>query len=549
MAIKIYTPQVNVSRKAAGSNSPNLNFGASEFFTTAAATADATGNALATYFINKKTKELELEVSTINSKINDALNTLHNSFLDPQGDKYLSPQTWEKDFAAQSKILLNNETANIKNKLVAQSVRSNFATQSLTLNNSLTKESFKRTSKILEGNLNKETTTLIDELSTSNNEADISKKIDLLDTNIQQKINGGFFKDGDSFETLYTEAIGEVVSNRIMTATSTMSTNEIATAFQTEKFGDEVVDELIGGLSQSEKDTLFADSKKRSLDNLDNIIKFEEKADDIFNKAIEGDIVEMMSEPDAAARKVKYDELLLLAAGDTSQIKIINDAYDPNYFYSERDTMDLQETIAAVYTDAYSHEDIYGDGDNETVDGRMGLRDNFTKESWLLIQDAYAATQDGLRGKIIRTLKTEFQIDENPLHTTDIEGALQSIANNAFAQVDQLQKDKSLNRQEIEEQIIANSKASKDLALYNLFQEQVKDNFKYILPNIIQVLGTTVEIRPNHFIKDTDNIVKLLNASEKGQQQVFIFNNIKNDLLFKYTTFGTIEYAEQVGNN
>ena len=52
MAIKIYTPQINVSRKAAGSSSPNLNFGASDFYTTAAATADATGNALATYFIN-----------------------------------------------------------------------------------------------------------------------------------------------------------------------------------------------------------------------------------------------------------------------------------------------------------------------------------------------------------------------------------------------------------------------------------------------------------------------------------------------------------------
>ena len=549
MAIKIYTPQINVSRKAAGSSSPNLNFGASDFYTTVAATADATGNALATYFINKKTKELELEVSTINAKINDGLNTLHNTYLDPQGEKYLSPQTWEKDFQAQSKILLNNETANIKNKLVAQSVRSNFSTQSLTLNNSLTKESFKRTAKILEGNLNEETTTLIDELSTSDNAADISKKIDALDININKKINGGFFKDGDSFETLYTEAIGEVVSNRIMTATENMTTNEIATAFQTETFGDEVVDTLIGGLSQTEKNTLFADSKKRSLDNLDNIIKFEEKADDIFNKAIEGDIVEMMSEPDAAARKVKYDALLLLAAGDTSQIKIINDAYDPNYFYSKRDTMDLQETIAAVYTNAYSHEDIYGDGDNETLDGRMGLRDNFTKESWLLIQDAFAAKEDGLRGKIITNLKTEFQIDENPLHETDIEIALASVANNAFAQVNLLRKDKSLSGQEIEEQIIANSKASKDLALYDLFKSQVEERFKRILPDIIQVLGTTVEIRPNHFIKDTDNILKLLNASEKGQGAALQFNRLKNDLLFKYTTFGTIKYAEEIGNN
>ena len=84
MAIKIYTPQINVSRKAAGSSSPNLNFGASDFYTTAAATADATGNALATYFINKKTKELELEVSTINAKINDGLNTLHNTYLELQ---------------------------------------------------------------------------------------------------------------------------------------------------------------------------------------------------------------------------------------------------------------------------------------------------------------------------------------------------------------------------------------------------------------------------------------------------------------------------------
>tara|TARA_R100001369_G_scaffold92901_1_gene141180 strand:- start:4563 stop:6212 length:1650 start_codon:yes stop_codon:yes gene_type:complete len=548
MAIKIYTPQINVSRKPAGSSSPNLNFGASEFLTTAAATADATGNALATYFINKKTKELELEVSTINNQVNDSLNTLHNSYLDPQGEKYLSPQTWEENFAAESKLLINNATLGIKNKLVAQSVRSNFATQTLTLNNSLTKESFKRTAKILESNLNEETTSLINTLSTSNNAADISKKIDALDVNITKKINGGFFKDGDSFETLYTEALGEVVSNRIMTATENMTTNEIATAFQTETFGDEVVDTLIGGLSQTEKNTLFADSKKRSLDNLDNIIKFEEKADDIFNKAIEGDIVEMMSEPDAAARKVKYDALLLLAAGDTSQIKIINDAYDPNYFYSERDTMDLQETIAAVYTDAYSFEDIYGDGDNETVDGRMGLRDNFTKESWLLIQDAHAATQDGVRGKILRDLKTEFQIDENPLTETDIEGALQSVANNAFAQVDLLLKDKSLNRQEIKEQVSANSKESKDLALYDLFKEQVADRFERILPNIIQVLGTTVEIRPNHFIKDTDNILKLLNASEKGQGTALQFNRIKNDLLFKYTTFGTIKYAEEIGN-
>ena len=168
MVIKVYQSQVRADTRPTVANAPNINTGATEFYSSLAGTINQTGKELGDFFIKKKQNEIDLESQIQTGSINEQLTDLYNSYLDPNGEMYLSPERWvegDDSFQTQAQTLINNKYNTIENKIVADRVKAKFSENFLTLEKDLTKQSFERTENLLESNLDLSKSVLIDDIS------------------------------------------------------------------------------------------------------------------------------------------------------------------------------------------------------------------------------------------------------------------------------------------------------------------------------------------------------------------------------------------------
>jgi len=517
---------------------------------------------LGEFFIKKKEKELALQSEIELGSVSEELTNLYNSYLDPQSDIYLSPEKWvegNESFETKANELINNKYNTIENKIVADTVKSKFIENFITLEKDLTKQSFARTDDLLQSNVNLRHETVIKDMSNTNNLEDMLKLVDNLylenedgtiNTNsiIGLKFASGYYKEGETPLSMVNDSVNQVVANRIVKVTSKMNPTQVSNAFKTNNFNDPIINNLINRLPETDKAKLLAETRDIAIKNIDAFSSFQNNADSIFNDQIKIDINDMMSTADPNERVDKKNKLLELAAGDKEQISIIKSNFDPNYFYSSFDSMDAQEVIAGVYSGRYSEEDIYGTQDKPA----SGLRDEFTKKSWLKIQDAYANTylkSDKGKNQILNRLKRLFMIDDDPTQTTDIERAFSTVAASAFAQVDKLMDDKSLSEDEIIAKITKESQSARDSALYDVFVEDLEKRTKTIFdqnkPKFTQNNITMDKIRPNFMEQDFDNAILMLD-DEVDSGLIFALKRIKDTLLFQYNAYGVIEYAKSM---
>jgi len=562
MVIRVYQSQIRADKRPTVSSSPSINTGATEFYSSLADTISRTGTELGEFYIKKKEKELALQSEIELGSVNEELTDLYNSYLDPQGEIFLTPEKWvegDESFATKANELINNKYNTIENKIVADTVKSKFIENFITLEKDLTKQSFARTDDLLQSNVNLRHETVIKDMSNTNNLEDMLKLVDNLylenedgtiNTNsiIGLKFASGYYKEGETPLSMVNDSINQVVANRIVKVTSKMNPTQVSNAFKTNNFNDPIINNLINRLPETDKAKLLDETRDIAIKNIDAFSSFQNNADSIFNDQIKIGINDMMSTADPNERVDKKNKLLELAAGDKEQISIIKSNFDPNYFYSSFDSMDAQEVIAGVYSGRYSEEDIYGTQDKPA----SGLRDEFTKKSWLKIQDAYANTylkSDKGKNQILNRLKRLFMIDDDPTQTTDIERAFSTVAASAFAQVDKLMDDKSLSEDEIIAKITKESQSARDSALYDVFVEDLEKRTKTIFdqnkPKFTQNNITMDKIRPNFMEQDFDNAILMLD-DEVDSGLIFALKRIKDTLLFQYNAYGVIEYAKSM---
>tara|TARA_X000001388_G_scaffold47965_1_gene34360 strand:+ start:120 stop:1805 length:1686 start_codon:yes stop_codon:yes gene_type:complete len=560
MVIRVYQSQIRADKRPTVSSSPSINTGATEFYSSLADTISRTGNELGEFFIKKKEKELALQSEIELGSVSEELTNLYNSYLDPQSEIFLTPEKWvegNESFETKANELINNKYNTIENKIVADTVKSKFIENFITLEKDLTKQSFARTDDLLQSNVNLRHETVIKDMSNTNNLEDMLKLVDNLylenedgtiNTNsiIGLKFASGYYKEGETPLSMVNDSVNQVVANRIVKVTSKMNPTQVSNAFKTNNFNDPIINNLINRLPETDKAKLLAETRDIAIKNIDAFSSFQNNADSIFNDQIKIDINDMMSTADFNERVDKKNKLLELAAGDKEQISIIKSNFDPNYFYSSFDSMDVESVIAGVYSGRYSEDDIYGTQEKPA----SGLRDEFTKKSWLKIQDAYANTylkSDKGKNQILNRLKRLFLIDEDPTQTDDIENAMGSVAKAAFVQVDKLMDDKSLSEDDIIAKITKESKSARDGALYDLFVKELELKTGNILKDHRSKLtlnGITItKIRPQFMEQDFDNVIKML--EDKGLKT--LFRNYRDTLLFKYSAYGVFEYANTIG--
>ena len=378
MVIRVYQSQIRADKRPTVANSRNINTGASEFYSSLADTVSRTGNELGEFFIKKKEKELELQSQVETGAINDELTDLYNSYLDPQSDIYLSPEKWlegDESFQVKAQALINKKYNTIQNKIVADTVKSKFSENFLTLEKDLTKQSFQRTDQLLEQNLNLRQDTLIDDMSKSNSMMDMSRLTDDLYDVINRRIRAGYYDKDETAQSLYMGAMQTVVKNRILEKSQDMDMSDFMMAYEDDAFGqdDEITNVMLGLLGVEEKTEIINSILDLKIEKIDKLEKYDNTIDDLNDNILENGLIKAQNESDPIAKAEIYKNLETQFQGDITRTNLIKssqstfdyasiDTIDPLFIkgkinFGEIDIADLTQIRTEVTKETY--EDLY----------------------------------------------------------------------------------------------------------------------------------------------------------------------------------------------
>jgi len=542
MVIRVYQSQIRADKRPTVSGSPSINTGASEFYASLADTISRTGNELGEFFIKKKEKELTLEAEIENGSINQELTDLYNSYLDPENEIYLSPEKWvegDESFQSKAQTILNNKTKSIQNKFVADTVKAKFQENYLSLEKDLTKESFKRTDALLESNLDLRKTTLIDDISKNTDGMGVSILVDELSDVIIKQVRGGYISQGETLESVYSDAMQQIATNRIANASNNLTMSELNEAFQGREFiGDPITTLAFSVLSDEQINEISDNAVDLKIKDIERIIEIDEKADQFFKVENENEFVELENTKDPSERSAIYESLKEKAQGDASTLQIIEKAYKN----------DIHPDVSQNNPKSISKDIFFG---KVSYDDLVEYKDDLSETDYNKLHDDWVTIN-----KPNSPLVSEFQKAITDMFYTENDEILKAMVqdNAAVADIIMLASNKFLNKFNNNVKNLQDSQSIRDLfdaveteANAFIFNEKTKSIKKYLNEEIIKPYQDFAKLSQENLIEDLEKIKKDPNVDNNRKN--FLQDDIDTMiLLFGQDVFNEV-YQKNVRRN
>jgi hypothetical protein len=522
MVIRVYQSQIRADKRPTVSSSPSINTGAAEFYSGLADTISRTGTELGDFFIKKKQNEIELESQINNGQVNEELTELYNSYLDPQGEMYLTPEKWvsgNESFQVKANEIINKKYNSIENKMVADSVRAKFSENFLTLEKELTKKSYERTSNLLESSLSLNIDNTIKEISESNDGFQLAQLTDNLIDTVKKQISAGFYKKGETYDTIIQGHFSTIARNRIISMTDKMNLSQVKNSFKNRDFGDEVTNAFLESFTKEDYENLQITVLDNAKEKFKKIIEFEDQANKFFELKHEDEIAAMIEEQDPIRKRTMKDDLMLYAVGDFALEQIVEEAYKTEG--ATEDIGDETEMRMSILLGEISYNDL------------IQNKNKFTKETFNTLQDLWSTNnrpQSGLVKQIRNEIKTLFFFNDD--RATKRDDALAKLFD---AQLDitlqkfnRLIRDKDTSPQEAYDKIVKESANIINQEVFSLFENDLKKPNSWFSVN-------QVPVTPETFYEVVEEQRNILPENKKKA-----LNKSVNTIILLYGDFGVI---------
>lgn len=517
MVIKVYQSQVRADTRPTVANAPNINTGATEFYSSLAGTINQTGKELGDFFIKKKQNEIELEVQVNNGSLNEELTDLYNSYLDPQGDMYLTPEKWVEgndSFQTQAQTLINNKYNTIENKIVADTVKAKFSENFLTLEKDLTKKSFERTSNLLESSLSLNVENLISGISNSNDGFELAKLTDELANTVAKQIGAGFYKEGETYDSLIQTYFTSIATNRIIAKTDKMNLTQVKSAFKKREFGDEITNEFLASLTKEDYEKLTLNALDNAKEKFDKIIKFEESANNFFQLKHQEALANIITEKDPVKKLAIKNDLMQYAAGDFALEQIVAEAFENNN--NTVDIGDLSSLRMKILLNEIDQNQLIAE------------KSKYTETTFNTIQDLWSrhnAPQSTAANQIRKEIQTMFFFNEDKTTNRDdpLAEMFDTQADLTLVKFNRLIRDPDISLEEARIKVMTETKKIVQDQVYDIFAKDLaRSNRFYVLNNIT--------ITPETYNQTNEYLLRTLKDKQLNR---FIKEKSKLDLLYQ----------------